>query len=92
MTDDTLSTLSREDALTLECEETDEEFALSVESEEPDTEDELEAEDESDDFWPTDDQVAAWELEDAAWRNVDAYWGGDSGYDAAREIMHEGSM
>lgn len=87
MTDDnTISTLSREDALTLECEDTDDEFALSVEFSDEDTEAELEEEDEADDFWPTDEQVAAWEAEDAQWRNPDAYWTGDAQYDPNGEI------
>lgn len=89
MTDDndTITTLSREDALTLECEDTEEEFALSTEYEsDDDTEAELEAEDEADDFWPTDEQVAAWEEEDAQWRNPEAYWVGPDVYDPAGEI------
>lgn len=89
MTDDTdtVSTLSREDALALECEETDEEFALSMEYDsDDDTEAELEQEDEADDFWPTDEQVAAWEESDAQWRNPEAYWGVEGLYDPSGEI------
>ena len=94
MTDDndTLSTLSREDALTLECENTEEEFHIEtyivdVSDDEdvdyPDTETDSGIEDA---FWPTDEQVAAWEAEDAEWRNPDALWGGEGGYDPAGEI------
>lgn len=88
MTDDTtsISTLSREDALTIECDDTEEEFALSTEFSEPDTEAELDAEDELDDFWPTDDQISAWEDADAAWRNPDAFWTDDAQYDPNGEI------
>lgn len=57
MDNDTLSTLSCEDALTLEWEDTDDEFAGSMDFSEPDTEAELDQEDETDDFWPTSDQV-----------------------------------
>ena len=92
--DDTLSTLSREDALTLECEDTEEELRIETfivemsddeDAEYPDTETDSEPEEE-DSFWPTDEQVAAWEDADAAWRNLDAYYYDVPGYDAAGEI------
>lgn len=84
MTDDnTISTLSREDALTLEWTDTDEELEYSSDD---DTEAELEAEDETDDFWPTDEQIAAWEESDAQWRNPEAYWVGPDVYDPTGEI------
>lgn len=93
MTDDndTLSTLSREDALTLECENTDdkmevETFLVDVSDDEdadyPDTETDSGIEDA---FWPTDEQVASWEDADAAWRNPDVY-SQEDGYDPDGEI------
>jgi len=96
MTDDndTLSTLSREDALTLECENTEEEFQFETyivdvsddeDADYPDTETDSGIEDADDSFWPTDEQVAAWEDADAAWRNLDAYYGGGD-YDPNGEI------
>lgn len=93
---DTITTLSCEDALTLEWEyDADDEMNVETyfvelsddeDMDYPDTEEELEQEDETDDFWPTDEQVAAWEDADAAWRNPDAYWTGDAQYDPDREI------
>ena len=97
MTDDndTISTLSREDALTLECENTDEEMQIETyivehsDDEEnadyPDSETDSQPDDDDDYFWPTDDQVAAWEDADAIWRNFDAY-PDDNGYDPNGEI------
>lgn len=94
MTDDSTSTLSREDALTLECCDTDDEmrietYIVEVSEDEdqdyPDTETDSEQE-EDDAFWPTDEQVAAWEDADAAWRNPDADWTGDAQYDPNGEI------
>jgi len=96
MTDDndTISTLSREDALTLECDETEEEVRIETYIAEPsedgdvdypDTETDSQPDDDDDYFWPTDDQVAAWEDADAIWRNFDAY-PDDNGYDPNGEI------
>ena len=94
MTDDTISTLSREDALTLECDDTDEEmkietFIVDVSDDEemdyPDSDSEP-GDEEEDVFWPSDEQVAAWEEEDGQWRNPDALWGGEGLYDPAGEI------
>jgi hypothetical protein len=100
MTDDnnSISTLSREDALTLECEDTEEEFRLETfivevsDDEAPeysDTETENFADDEGEDedaFWPTDEEIAAMEAADALWRNPDAYYYDSPGYDPAGEI------
>ena len=84
--EDTTTTLSREDALTLECYDTDDEFEGSTEFSELDTEDELEMGDEADDFWPTDEQVAAWDAEASTWRNEEAYSVRPTQYDASGEI------
>ena len=97
MTDDdstSIRTLSREDALTLECEDTEDEFRVEtflIEPLEDDEDDEEESETESaseeeDWFWPTDGQVAAWEDEEALWRNPNALWEEDGGYEPNGEI------
>ena len=96
MTDDTISTLSREDALTLECDDTEEEvwietYIVDVSDDEtadyPDTETESSAvDDDEEPPWISDEQIAAWEAEDALWRNPDAYYYESPGYDATGEI------
>lgn len=89
MTDDsqTTITLSREDALTLECEEyITEHLDDDEEIDYPDTESESEPEEDDDAFWPTDEQVAGWEEEADQWRNPDAYWPDDLVYDPVGEV------
>ena len=94
--DDTISTLSREDALTLECDETDEEFRIETyivdvsddegaEYPESETDSEPDQDDEGP-GWISDEQIAAWEDADALWRNPDAYYYDTPGYDPAGEI------
>ena len=85
---DSITTLSSEDALTLECCETDEEMHVETQSVESLEDDEMDIETEEDEdwSWPSDDQIAAWEEEDAQWRNPDAYWNWGGGYDPNGEI------
>ncbi len=94
--DDTISTLSREDALTLECDETDEEFRIETyivdvsdddDLDYPETDSDSEPDqDDEEPGWISDEQIAAWEDADAMWRNPDAYYYDYPGYDPAGEI------
>jgi hypothetical protein len=98
MTDDTasISTLSREDSLTLECQDTDEEIQIQTyivdvsddedaDYSESDTDTEPDQNDEEPP-WISDEQVATWEAVDALWRNPDAYYYDIVGYDVNGEI------
>ena len=99
MTDDndTISTLSREDALTLECEDTEEEVRIETyivdasddedaDYPESDTDSEPDQNDEEEPLWLSDEEIAALEAADALWRNPDAYYYDYPGYDPAGEI------
>jgi hypothetical protein len=93
MTDnDSTSTLSREDALTLECDDTDDELKIETYIVEPSVDGEVdypdtESEDAEDELpWLTDEEIAAMEEADAQWRNPDAYYYDYPGYDPAGEI------
>jgi hypothetical protein len=98
MTDnnDTISTLSREDALTLECEDTEEELRIETfivdasDDEDVDySESETDSEPDQDDEepgWISDEQIAIMEAADALWRNPDAYYYDAIGYDPSGEV------
>lgn len=95
MTDnDSTSTLSREDALTLECYDTEEEMNIETyiveESDDdedyPETESESDSEDDEYHFWPSDEQIGIWDHEDAQWRNFEAHYYDEFGYDPNGEI------
>ncbi len=98
MTDDdnSISTLSREDALTLECEDTEEELRIETyiveasddeapEYSETDTDSEPDQDDEEPP-WISEEEIAALEAADALWRNPDAYYYDYPGYDPNGEI------
>ena len=98
MADDnnSISTLSREDALTLECEDTEEEVRIETfivdvsddeETEYPESETDSEPDqDDEEPGWISDEEIAAMEAADALWRNPDAYYYEYPGYDPAGEI------
>ena len=98
MTDDsqTTITLSREDALTLECEDTEEEVRIETyivdasddeDADYPDTETESSAvDDDEEPPWLSDEEIAAMEAADALWRNPDAYYYDYPGYDPSGDI------